>query len=273
VTRVLVPRAAWPDDRFPHWAVAALRAAGVRVADRGWSRWDLALVPAVRPRDRVVRARRAVGLLDVPPRPREPVLDAPLIATSAALATRAARPARVVRPAVKGVRPLNTALMKGSDPFRVASVGPLLWSAGHEHAVAAVARLIGAGRRVELHVAADGPAREVVLYTAFDLGILHAVKVEPGLRWADAVVLPAVEDRAWIEVLEAHAAGLPVVASDLPSVRELAAAELVPPRDPAALATALEALHDPDRRAELAARGRAAVATDLERCGRELLAA
>ena len=67
-----------------------------------------------------------------------------------------------------------------------------------------------------------------------------------------------------IVLLEAMAAGTPVVASDLEAFRRVLldgrAGVLVPVRDPAALAQALgDLLHDDDRRAELAAQARAAV--------------
>jgi glycosyltransferase involved in cell wall biosynthesis len=60
------------------------------------------------------------------------------------------------------------------------------------------------------------------------------------------------------------AAGVPVVASDLPSIREMTAgaAALVPPADPTALAAALSSLlGDEARRASLVAIGRARAAT------------
>ena len=53
--------------------------------------------------------------------------------------------------------------------------------------------------------------------------------------------------------------GIPVVAADIPSVREIGAGaiDLVPSDDPAALATALEAvLCDPAKRAAMSAAGR-----------------
>jgi phosphatidylinositol alpha-mannosyltransferase len=67
-----------------------------------------------------------------------------------------------------------------------------------------------------------------------------------------------------IVLLEAMAAGTPVVASDLEAFRRVLdggrAGGLVPVRDPRALAGALGALlHDPERRAELAGCGRAVV--------------
>jgi len=257
VPHVLVPRRAWPDDRFPHWAVAALRAAGARVSETG-RRADVALLPALRPAATPhVRAGRVIGLIDVPARPGDERLEGvELVATSQALAWEGAR---VVRPAVKhGVRPH---VSPGEDVLRIVSVGPLHWSAGHEHAVVAAARL-GAG--VELRIAGDGPAREPILFAAFDLGIESSVIVGSGDELAaDVVVVPAVEDRAWPGLLQALAGGVPVVASDLPTARELGAPVLVPPRDPAALAAAI-GQHGPEPpRPEL---------TDLEACGRALLA-
>ena len=79
---------------------------------------------------------------------------------------------------------------------------------------------------------------------------------------ADVFVLPTYADAVPNVVLEAMAAGLPVVATDVGAVREMlgAAGVVVPPGDAEALAGALDELHgDPARRAALgeAARERA----------------
>ena len=280
--RVLVPRRAWPGHRFPAWAVAALRAAGAHVGEHDGarpSRWDATLLPAVRPADGAPprgRTGRVIALLDVSPRPGDRLLrSADVVATSAALAAawNGEARARVVRPAV----PPGAGASDGGRVLRVASVAPLHWSAGHEHVVAAVALLIGAGTRVELRVAGAGPMRESVVFTAFDLGVERAVTVAAGgereaVQEADAVVVAAVEDRAWPGLLHAFACAVPAIASDLPTARELQGAQLVPPREPEALAAALSALAaDPALRADLAARGRRAAVTDVEACGRALL--
>jgi glycosyltransferase involved in cell wall biosynthesis len=275
--RVSVPRHVWPEDRFPDWAVAALQAAGARVTEDARTRSrgaDVALVPAAGSQAAAsVHARRIVGLLDAPPRPGDPRLrGTEVVATSAALAAAWDGPARVVRPAV----PPGSRAADNGRALRIVSVGPLHWSAGHEHAVVAVASLIAGGATVELRVAGDGPGRAEVLFAAFDLGIKPAVTLVAGEREAvqsaDVVVVPAVEDRAWTGLLHAFACGVPAVATDLPTARELAATVLVPPRDPGALAAALGALaDDPPRRADLAARGRRAALTDVAACGRALL--
>jgi glycosyltransferase involved in cell wall biosynthesis len=305
VPHVLVPRQAWPDDRFPHWAVAALRAAGARVSEAG-RRADVALLPALRPAAAPrIRAGRVIGLIDVPARPGDERLSGvDLVATSQALAWEGAR---VVRPAVEHANDAGRSpVRQGVRPreiLRIASVGPLHWSAGHEHAVVAAARL---GAAVELRIVGAGPAREEILFAAFDLGIERSVTVgdqrvaarddgadgrdgpdglaaeRAGVSWADVVVVPAVEDRAWPGLLLALAAGVPVVASDLPTARELAAPVLAPPRDPAALGEAIgRAAAEPPRRkltdlAEAIGRHGAEPPrrelTDLEACGTALLA-
>ena len=256
----LVPRRAWPDDRYPHWAVAALRAAGAQVSEDG-DRGDVALLPAAAA-TAATRAGRVIGLVDKPFRAGEARLaGAEIVAVSDALAA-GWEGARVVRPAV----PAGEVVAHEGATLRLASVGPLHWSAGHEHAVAAAARLLAAGTAVELRVVgSDGPARDAILFTAFDLGIERAVAVVDGnerteaLR-ADVVVVGAVEDRAWTGLLHALAGGVPVAATNLPTTRELGVPALVPPRDPAALAGAI-----------LRREPGPPSATDLEACGRELL--
>ena len=85
-------------------------------------------------------------------------------------------------------------------------------------------------------------------------------------RLADVVVSVPVSDSSSVSVLEALACGRPIVASDLPSIREwlweLDSSALVPVDDPAATAAALiRALGlSSKERAELAARGRRIVA-------------
>ena len=258
---VLVPRRAWPADRYPDWAVDALRAAGAEVRDHGW-RCDVAVLPAMRPAAPPrVRARRVIALVDAPVREGDERLQgADVVATSAALAAQWGG-ARVVRPVVAPPPAVSPAASAPS--LRLASIGPLHWSAGHEHAVVAAAALIARGTEVALRIVGDGPAREAVLFAAFDLGIEDAVTIVADVPPADVIVVPAVEDRAWTGLLHAQACGIPAVVSDLPTLRELGAETLVPPRDPAALADAIAGVEArPTQRADV---------TDLEACGRALL--
>ncbi|HUO70571.1 MAG TPA: glycosyltransferase family 4 protein [Solirubrobacteraceae bacterium] len=78
----------------------------------------------------------------------------------------------------------------------------------------------------------------------------------------------AVQGCAPLKIIESMAAGVPVVASDLPAVRELIVdgehGRLVAPDRPAELARAIRVLLDyPERRAEMGARARARVAAQL----------
>ncbi|MGH3855777.1 MAG: glycosyltransferase family 4 protein [Pseudonocardiaceae bacterium] len=83
------------------------------------------------------------------------------------------------------------------------------------------------------------------------VGYLDEVDLRRVVAGAAALVLPSLEEGFGLPVLEAMAAGVPVVCSDLPALREVAGglATLVPPGDPDALATALASVdgagHDP----------------------------
>lgn len=122
-------------------------------------------------------------------------------------------------------------------------------AAGLEHAVV----LAGDGPlRAHLEVEARGRARF--------LGFV--ADVAPLLAAADVLALPSRTEGLPLAVLEAMAAGVPVVASAvgaLPEVLEGGAGLLVPPGDVAALRAALVRLRDPGLRSALAAAGRARV--------------
>jgi glycosyltransferase involved in cell wall biosynthesis len=75
---------------------------------------------------------------------------------------------------------------------------------------------------------------------------------------ASVFAYPSLIEGLGLPLLEAMAAGLPVVASDIPVFREIAgdAVVLVPPDDPRAWAEAILRASDPQRRAELISAGR-----------------
>lgn len=99
----------------------------------------------------------------------------------------------------------------------------------------------------------DGPERDELYDLIVDLGLHHQVFM-PGafddtadlLTAADIYVSPAHEAGQSLALLEAMAAGVPVIATDIPGNRQLITHEvhglLVPPRDPAALHQAIERL-------------------------------
>jgi glycosyltransferase involved in cell wall biosynthesis len=93
------------------------------------------------------------------------------------------------------------------------------------------------------------------------LGTVSEADLGGWYRAADAFAFPSVKEGFGLVVLEALAAGLPVVASDIPVfaeyLRDGESALLVPPDDPAALAGALGRLAaDPALRRRLAGGGR-----------------
>ena len=134
---------------------------------------------------------------------------------------------------------------------------------------------------VRLKVAGDGPQREELEHLAADAGgrVTFLGKVDPSavadlLRGHDAFALPcrpaAGGDRDGIPValMEAMAGGLPVVAGDLPAVRELVengvTGRLVPGGDAAAVAAVLrEWSADVAGRKALAEAGRTRVAAEF----------
>lgn len=123
----------------------------------------------------------------------------------------------------------------------------------HATLLAAVARMPDtiAGRPVHLHIVGDGPLRGRLEAEAKCLGIAHRTvfrgtraDIAAELAGWDAFVLSTTRDEGFgIVLIEALAAGVPVLASDVPACREVldggALGRLVPAADPDALAAAL----------------------------------
>jgi phosphatidylinositol alpha-mannosyltransferase len=136
-------------------------------------------------------------------------------------------------------------------------------------AVRALGRLAEGREDLALVVAGDGgdrdaldllpaPARARVAM----LGTVPNDDLPPYLAGADVFVAPALGQESFgIALVEAMAAGVPVVASDIPGYREVVRdgvdGLLVPPRDPGALAAAMaRVLDDPELASTLARAGR-----------------
>jgi glycosyltransferase involved in cell wall biosynthesis len=185
----------------------------------------------------------------------------------------------------------------GLDPGRpvIGTVGRLEDRKGHEQLLAALQALhVGAnGQRPQALIVGDGPLRDKLAAQARTLGVADDVRftgtvadVRPLLAAMDVFVLPSWAEGMSNALMEAMAAARPVVATAVGGNTEVVSdgstGVLVPPGDPAAIASAVNALlHEPDRASRLAASARTFVSdrfgararvAELERLYEERLA-
>lgn len=157
----------------------------------------------------------------------------------------------------------------GDGAMRVVSVGRLVPWKGTRYAIEAVAALVGEGADVEYDVVGDGEDRAALEGVAESLGVgervrfhgaLTAEGVRAALDRADVFVMPSVrtsdqEEAMPVAPMEAGAAGLPVVATDIGGLPEVVedgvTGVLTPERDAVALASALRGMLDPAVRARM----------------------
>jgi glycosyltransferase involved in cell wall biosynthesis len=148
---------------------------------------------------------------------------------------------------------------------------------GHRDLVAAFARLATSRADIDLVLAGDGPERAAITHLAHTLGLTARVTflgacstedVHALLRTASVFVLPAVRDATGrmdgipVALMEAMAAGVPVVTTSVSGIPELVdgAGMVVAPADPAAVAQAIAQILDDDASAaDVVRRGRARV--------------
>jgi glycosyltransferase involved in cell wall biosynthesis len=164
-----------------------------------------------------------------------------------------------------------------APPVAVLSVGRLRAPKDFLTLVRAVSQLEPGS--IRLRIAGDGPDRQPLVEEVDRLGLASVVEllgtdpdVDALLGAADVFVLSSTSEGLPMSVLEAMAAGLPVVASAVGGVPELVddgeTGVLVPPGDPAALATALARLvADPALRERLGAAGRKRAAAEFSLAG------
>jgi len=158
----------------------------------------------------------------------------------------------------------------------VATIVASLDSKGHDDLLAAAAEVTRAG--VDLRVVAVGEGqwgRPGIEKRARELGLAARVHllgfradVPRVLAGSDLFVLPTLSEGLSIAIMEAMAAGLPVVTTAVGGNAELVAegitGSLVPPADPPALAAAMLALaRDPARRRAMGRAGRARVRAEF----------
>ncbi|MEU7880387.1 glycosyltransferase [Microbispora bryophytorum] len=154
----------------------------------------------------------------------------------------------------------------------VLCVARLVPEKGLAFLIEAAAILARRGRPCTVVLAGDGPARDALAARARALGVdvrlLGArTQVGPLLAAADVVVLASLAEGMSNSIMEAMAAGRPVVATDVGGGAELLEGRgiLVPPEDPAALSDGiLRVLDDPDLAAGLGTAARAWARKNLD---------
>ncbi len=136
-------------------------------------------------------------------------------------------------------------------PLRVLSAGPVSWSLGHEHAVAAVAELASRRIPVQYRLAGVGANTDSVLFAAASLGVtdrfralgeISTNRLRAELESADVVLQPAIAPVASPIELAARAQRIPLVTT---SARGSGSGEevlAIPPGDVGAIADALAEL-------------------------------
>jgi phosphatidylinositol alpha-mannosyltransferase len=179
----------------------------------------------------------------------------------------------IVPNGVEVTRFTPTVAREVGTPQRLVFLGRLEHRKGADVVVRAFLRLAPERPDLELRVLGDGPLAPALRRLVADAPVGVARRIDlagraepselPGLLAdADLAVLPARGGESFgIVLLEAMAAGLPLVATDIPGYRAVARHErealLVAPGDPVALAGAVERLlDDPSLAARLRAEGR-----------------
>lgn len=152
------------------------------------------------------------------------------------------------------------AVADANQSLEMVADAPLVVYTGRLHEQKGLIDLVQAWKKIAEHepngrvwIVGEGPQREPLYEEIVDCGLHHQVFL-PGafddvtevLQAADLFVLPSYEEGMSLALLEAMAAGVPVIATDIPGNRQLVTHEvhglLVPPRDPVALRDAMERL-------------------------------
>jgi glycosyltransferase involved in cell wall biosynthesis len=159
-------------------------------------------------------------------------------------------------PAGAAVVPREVELPRGTT--LIGSVGRLYEEKGYDCLIRAVALLKARGLSVRCVIAGIGPEEQQLLKMIAKLGVAEEVRmlghrqdVPDIVRALDVAVLPSRREGSPLALIEYMALGAPIVATAVGGVPELITdgehGLLVPPRDPEALAGAIERLLD-DRR-------------------------
>lgn len=164
----------------------------------------------------------------------------------------------------------------------IVNVGRLVPQKGQQYLIEAMRDVVKALPRARLAIAGDGRLRESLTRQIRSQGLEGSVQllgerddVPALLKAADLFVFPSISEGFGVALLEAMAAGVPCIASDIEAAREIGGTNgvlLVQPRSAGALAQAIVAVaSDPDRRNSMVASSqRHAAQFDLQNQVRKL---
>lgn len=135
----------------------------------------------------------------------------------------------------------------------IGTVGRLTFQKGQKYLLEAVSKLTNKFPGLVLLIVGDGPARDELEHYSETLGIGRNTKfldvrrdIPELLSVMDIFVLPSLWEGLVNALIEAMAAGKPVIASDIPQIREIINSEdvglLVPPKNSDAIAQSVELL-------------------------------
>jgi glycosyltransferase involved in cell wall biosynthesis len=174
----------------------------------------------------------------------------------------------IVRPEALSHSTLRTELGLGADAIIAGMVAIVRDKKGHEDLIEAVQPMLADRPNLHVVMAGDGPWFDKIKNIVNGMGLgerIHLLgfrtDVPNVLRGCDFFVLPTHQEALGQSYIEAMAAGLPVIGTDVDGVPELIThgvnGLLVPPHDIAALRTAMARLIDnPRLRAQLGVAGR-----------------
>lgn len=143
------------------------------------------------------------------------------------------------------------------EPVRLVTVARLFPEKGLQYGIQAISRLLRRRPklRLEYEILGDGPLRVELDEMITALGLAHVVRlrgpqqqgaVVEALRQSHIFLLPSLDEVLPVSVMEAHALGLPVLATSVGSLHELVldgvTGYLVPPADVGAFEEKLEHL-------------------------------
>lgn len=186
----------------------------------------------------------------------------------------------------------RAALGDANSDLRLEPNAPLAVYTGRLHPDKGLLDLVNAWRPIterwptaRMWLVGEGPQREELFHRVSDLDLKYRIclpgafdDTEQVLEAADMFILPSYSEGMSLSLLEAMAAGIPVIASDIAGNRALVAHEqsglLVPPRDVRGLSLAIaRLLEQPALRVALGSRARQEVQAkySLEKMGREHL--